>query len=65
MQEGNDIAIIDMCNGQLQETRPQLIVKNIGEEGSRVRILESHQGKKVTVGIWTFYHCVFVSFVLE
>ncbi|XP_023185766.1 von Willebrand factor D and EGF domain-containing protein-like isoform X2 [Xiphophorus maculatus] len=49
VQEGNDIAIIDMCNGQLQETRPQLIVKNIGEEGSRVRILESHQGKKVTL----------------
>ncbi|XP_032413040.1 von Willebrand factor D and EGF domain-containing protein isoform X2 [Xiphophorus hellerii] len=49
VQEGNDIAIVDMCNGQLQETRPQLIVKNIGEEGSRVRILESHQGKKVTL----------------
>ncbi|XP_015227189.1 PREDICTED: von Willebrand factor D and EGF domain-containing protein-like isoform X1 [Cyprinodon variegatus] len=48
VQEGNDIAVLDMCNGQLQETRPQLILKNLGDEGSRVRVLESHQGKKVT-----------------
>ncbi|KAM4538056.1 von Willebrand factor D and EGF domain-containing protein [Fundulus diaphanus] len=49
VQEGNDIAIFDMCNGQLQETRPQLIVKNLGDDGTRVRVLESHQGKKVTL----------------
>ncbi|XP_077369199.1 von Willebrand factor D and EGF domain-containing protein isoform X1 [Festucalex cinctus] len=51
-REGNDIAIVDMCNGQQQETRPKLTVKVLGGERSnelRVRVLESHQGKKVTV----------------
>ncbi|KAK2857120.1 hypothetical protein Q5P01_005855 [Channa striata] len=50
VREGNEVAIFDMCNGQLQETRPQLTLKNLGdEEGVRVRVLESHQGKKVTL----------------
>ncbi|XP_030604190.1 von Willebrand factor D and EGF domain-containing protein-like [Archocentrus centrarchus] len=50
VREGNELAIFDMCNGQLQETRPQLALKNLGDsEGSRVRVLESHQGKKVTL----------------
>ncbi|XP_073318213.1 von Willebrand factor D and EGF domain-containing protein [Pagrus major] len=50
VREGNDIAVFDMCNGQPQETRPQLTLKNVGDrEGSRVRVLESHQGKKVTL----------------
>ncbi|XP_072233525.1 von Willebrand factor D and EGF domain-containing protein [Leuresthes tenuis] len=49
MREGNDVAIFDMCNGQPQESRPQLTLKNHGDEGSRVRVLESHQGKKVTL----------------
>ncbi|XP_042075813.1 von Willebrand factor D and EGF domain-containing protein isoform X2 [Haplochromis burtoni] len=50
VREGNELAIFDMCNGQPQETRPQLDLKNLGDsEGSRVRVLESHQGKKVTL----------------
>uniref|UniRef100_A0A7N6BSJ4 Uncharacterized protein n=1 Tax=Anabas testudineus TaxID=64144 RepID=A0A7N6BSJ4_ANATE len=50
VREGNEVGIYDMCNGQLQETRPQLTLKNLGdEEGIRVRVLESHQGKKVTL----------------
>ncbi|XP_023151416.2 von Willebrand factor D and EGF domain-containing protein isoform X1 [Amphiprion ocellaris] len=50
VREGNDVAVFDMCNGQPQETRPQLTLKTLGEsEGSRVRVLESHQGKKVTL----------------
>uniref|UniRef100_A0A3Q3IWA1 Uncharacterized protein n=1 Tax=Monopterus albus TaxID=43700 RepID=A0A3Q3IWA1_MONAL len=50
VREGNEVGIFDMCNGQLQETRPQLRLKNLGnEEGTRVRVLESHQGKKVTL----------------
>lgn len=54
-QEGNEVAIFDMCDGHPQESRPQLTLKTLGErEGTRVRVLESHQGKKVTVGIQTF-----------
>ncbi|XP_039998529.1 von Willebrand factor D and EGF domain-containing protein isoform X3 [Xiphias gladius] len=50
VREGNDVAVFDMCNGQPQETRPRLTLKNLGDaEGSRVRVLESHQGKKVTL----------------
>ncbi|XP_026157027.1 von Willebrand factor D and EGF domain-containing protein isoform X3 [Mastacembelus armatus] len=50
VREGNEVGIFDMCNGQPQETRPQLSLKNLGdEEGSRVRVLESHQGRKVTL----------------
>ncbi|XP_034534029.1 von Willebrand factor D and EGF domain-containing protein isoform X3 [Notolabrus celidotus] len=49
-REGNEVAVFDMCNGQPQETRPQLTLKNLGDgEGSRVRVMESHQGKKVTL----------------
>ncbi|XP_061532690.1 von Willebrand factor D and EGF domain-containing protein isoform X3 [Phycodurus eques] len=51
-REGNDVAIIDMCNGQRQETRPKLTVKVLGGEhgnGRHVRVLESHQGKKITI----------------
>ncbi|RVE75075.1 hypothetical protein OJAV_G00013190 [Oryzias javanicus] len=47
-KEGNDVATIDMCNGQLQETRPQITLRNLNKEGCRVRVLESQQGKKVT-----------------
>ncbi|KAG7503824.1 von Willebrand factor D and EGF domain-containing protein-like [Solea senegalensis] len=50
VREGNEVAVFDMCNGQPRETRPQLTLRNLGEEeGSRVRVLESHQGKKVTL----------------
>lgn len=53
-REGNEVAVFDMCNGQPQESRPQLTLRMLGErEGTRVRVLESHQGKKVTVGIRT------------
>lgn len=55
VREGDEVAVFDMCNGQPQETRPQLTLKNLSDgEGSRLRVLESHQGKKVTVGIRTF-----------
>lgn len=52
VREGNDVAVLDMCNGQLQQSRPQLRLKSLGEQGgARVRVLEAHQGKKVTVGV--------------
>ncbi|XP_067439212.1 von Willebrand factor D and EGF domain-containing protein isoform X2 [Thunnus thynnus] len=52
VREGNEVAVFDMCNGQPQETRPQLTLKNLGDDdskGSRVRVLETYQGKKVTL----------------
>ncbi|XP_076013749.1 von Willebrand factor D and EGF domain-containing protein isoform X2 [Genypterus blacodes] len=53
VREGNEVAVFDMCNGRPQETRPQLSLKNLSgddsRKGSRVRVLESHQGKKVTL----------------
>ena len=54
VREENEVAVFDMCNGQPLETRPQLTVKTLGEgpgQRRRLRILEAHQGKKVTVGI--------------
>ncbi|XP_049609122.1 von Willebrand factor D and EGF domain-containing protein isoform X3 [Syngnathus scovelli] len=51
-REGNEVTVVDMCNGQRQETRPKVTVKVPGGErsnGRRVRVLESHQGKKVTI----------------
>lgn len=51
-REGNDLVVLDMCNGQLQESRPRLRLRSLGgQEETQVRVLESHQGKKVTVGV--------------
>ncbi|XP_074520455.1 von Willebrand factor D and EGF domain-containing protein [Halichoeres trimaculatus] len=48
VQEGNEVAVFDMCDGQPRETRPQLTLRNHGDGGG-VRVMESNQGKKVTL----------------
>ncbi|XP_055084028.1 von Willebrand factor D and EGF domain-containing protein [Periophthalmus magnuspinnatus] len=51
VREGAELVILDMCNGQRQETRPRLTIRPSGTLSgqSRVQVLESHHGKKVTL----------------
>ncbi|XP_067328971.1 von Willebrand factor D and EGF domain-containing protein-like isoform X3 [Anolis sagrei] len=48
--EDNDVVILDMCNRQLPETKPQLIIKSIGGISQwNVRVMKSYGGKKITI----------------
>uniref|UniRef100_A0A670IFZ4 von Willebrand factor D and EGF domains n=2 Tax=Podarcis muralis TaxID=64176 RepID=A0A670IFZ4_PODMU len=48
--EDNDIVILDMCNGQFLETKPQLAIKSIKASSQpNVRIMESYGGRKITI----------------
>ncbi|KAJ8003645.1 hypothetical protein DPEC_G00150480 [Dallia pectoralis] len=55
-RDGNQVVTLDMCNGQLQETRPRVSLRNLGGDNtgfsestrSRIKIHESHQGRKIT-----------------
>lgn len=48
-RDGGDVVTLDMCNGEMGETKPHLSVKNRDLRGSGIRIRESYQGRKVTV----------------
>ncbi|KAK7893368.1 hypothetical protein WMY93_022520 [Mugilogobius chulae] len=56
VREDSELVIFDMCNGQRQETRPQLTIKTLDRSSGRsaVRVLESHHGRKFTVGLPCF-----------
>ncbi|XP_019336124.2 von Willebrand factor D and EGF domain-containing protein isoform X2 [Alligator mississippiensis] len=47
-REANDIVVLDMCNGQFHETRPQLSIKST-EASPRVKILKSYGERKITI----------------
>ncbi len=49
VRDGGDVIAFDMCSGEMGETKPHLSVKNRDLSKSGVRIMESFQGRKVTV----------------
>uniref|UniRef100_A0A7M4FTV1 von Willebrand factor D and EGF domains n=1 Tax=Crocodylus porosus TaxID=8502 RepID=A0A7M4FTV1_CROPO len=48
VREANDIVVLDMCNGQFHETRPQLSIKST-EASPRVKIMKSYGERKITI----------------
>lgn len=52
-REGNDVVTFDMCDGQLQETQPRVSLKTLRvSTTNQIKIHETHQGKKITVGLY-------------
>ena len=49
-RDGGDVIALDMCDGEMGETKPRLTVKDRHLGKSGVRITQSYQGRKVTVG---------------
>ncbi|XP_028985902.1 von Willebrand factor D and EGF domain-containing protein [Betta splendens] len=49
-RDGDDVIAFDMCSGDMGESRPQLSVKKRGVGRSGLRITESYQGRKLTIG---------------
>ncbi|XP_064370676.1 von Willebrand factor D and EGF domain-containing protein-like isoform X2 [Dromaius novaehollandiae] len=47
-REGNDIVVLDMCNGHFRETKPQLAIKS-PDASPHVKILKSYGGRKITI----------------
>ncbi|XP_037532442.1 von Willebrand factor D and EGF domain-containing protein [Nematolebias whitei] len=48
-RDGGDVVTFDMCDGEMGETKPRLLLRNRDSRKSGVRITESYQGRKVTV----------------
>lgn len=49
VRDGGDAVALDMCNGVMGETQPQLTVRSRDSNRNGIRIAESYQGRKVTV----------------
>lgn len=47
-REGDDVVMLDSCNGHSQETRPQLAIRSTGAS-PQVKILKAYGGRKITV----------------
>ncbi|XP_030215054.1 von Willebrand factor D and EGF domain-containing protein [Gadus morhua] len=48
-RDGGDVIALDMCDGEMGETKPRLTVKDRHLGKSGVRITQSYQGRKVTI----------------
>ncbi|KAM8826970.1 von Willebrand factor D and EGF domain-containing protein isoform 2-T2 [Synchiropus picturatus] len=49
VRDDSNVITFDMCNGEMGETKPQLSVRNRDLSRSGIRIIESYQGRKVTM----------------
>eukprot|EP00075_Anas_platyrhynchos_P006472 XP_021122758.2 von Willebrand factor D and EGF domain-containing protein-like isoform X2 [Anas platyrhynchos] len=47
-REGDDVVMLDSCNGHSQETRPQLAIRSTGAS-PQVKILKAYGGRKITI----------------
>uniref|UniRef100_A0A3P9I899 von Willebrand factor D and EGF domains n=1 Tax=Oryzias latipes TaxID=8090 RepID=A0A3P9I899_ORYLA len=49
VRDGGEAVALDMCNGVMGETQPQLTVRSRDPNRNGIRIAESYQGRKVTM----------------
>ncbi|XP_077384090.1 von Willebrand factor D and EGF domain-containing protein isoform X3 [Festucalex cinctus] len=48
-RDGNDVVTLDMCDGDVGQTKPRLSVKKRDLSKSGVRVHEAYQGRKITL----------------
>lgn len=52
-RDGDDVIVIDMCNGRFMETSVQISIKSKLPLAKGIRITEAISGKRYTVGLLT------------